>query len=45
MELMKEQYFSVMLMPIDRFYQILKHKDKFDREVQKVQKDELDKLS
>jgi len=43
-ELLKQDYQSIMNMPIDRFYKFLQLKDKFDKEVQQAQKEELDKI-
>lgn len=43
-EMLKQPYIDILMMPIDRFHQLLRLKNKFDKDVQKAQKDELDKL-
>ena len=43
-ELMKQDYSSIMLMPIGRFYKLLKLKNKFDQDVYNAQKEELDNI-
>ena len=43
-ELMKQNYLDIMLMPIDRFYQLLKLKSKFDHDIAKAQKEEMSKI-
>ena len=43
-ELLKQNYWDIMIMPIDRFYKLLQLKDKFDKDVAKAQKEELDKI-
>jgi hypothetical protein len=43
MQLLKQDYLSIILMPIDRFHGILKRKFKFDEEVQKLQEEEFQK--
>ena len=43
MELGKQQYDSIMQMPVNRMYNYLKWKIKFDEEIAKLKKEELDK--
>lgn len=43
MELTKQSYESIMMMPVDRFYKLLKWKIKFDEEVNKMKEDEYSK--
>jgi hypothetical protein len=42
-ELLHQNYIDIMKMPIARFYGLLKLKDKFDKDVAKIQKEELGK--
>ena len=44
MEMLKQGYSDIMMMPIDRFNQLLRLKNKFDKDVQKAQQDELGKI-
>jgi len=44
MQQLNQSYQSIMMMPIDRFYNCLKWKIKFDEQVQKIQEDELNKF-
>jgi len=42
-ELLHQNYLDILKMPIDRFYGLLKLKDKFDKEVAKIQQEEINK--
>ena len=43
-ELLKQDYLDIMAMPIDRFYQLLRIKNKFDKDVSVAQKEEMGKI-
>ena len=43
-ELLKQDYLDIMAMPIDRFYQLLRLKNKFDKDVSVAQKEEMGKI-
>ena len=45
MELMRQQYTTIMLIPIGRFYEMLKWKSKLEDEKQRIMKEKTGKLS
>jgi len=45
MELMRQQYPSVMVIPIGRFYEMLKWKSKLEEEKQRIIKEKTGKMS
>jgi len=45
MELMRQQYTTVMMIPIGRFYEMLKWKSKLEEEKQRIIKDRSGKIS
>jgi len=45
MELMRQQYTTVMMIPIGRFYEMLKWKSKLEEEKQRIIKERSGKIS
>ena len=45
MQVLNQQYTSIMMMPVDRFYECLRWKAKFDEEVRKIQDEQIAALN